>query len=104
MFTKAFMRALGERAVKTFCQTMGALMLAAQLGLSTQIIADFDWALLLSMLWTAGVATLLSVMTTIGSGLVTGGNASLVRGSEVTTDNGLLHLPAPDDDDGRPVL
>lgn len=91
MFNKAFMQALAERSIKTFCQALAALLLAG----ATNLL-EVDWV---SVLATAGMTTLLSVLTTLGSGVVTGGNASLATGSEVTTDNGLLHLP----DDGQPV-
>ena len=58
MFTQHFWTATAERAVKTFAQSLFALLSAAQLGL-----LDVDWVTTLS---TAGMATLLSVLTSVG--------------------------------------
>lgn len=76
MFTRPFLLALLERAAKTAAQAVGGLLVA-------MIAAGgpIDWVALLS---TAGLITLASVLTTIGSGVATGGNASLATGSEVT--------------------
>ena len=86
MFTTAFWRALFERAVKTAAQALAALLVAGAAN-----VIDVDWK---SVLGTAGLTTLASILTTIGSGAITGGNASLATGSEVTTDNGLDLPPA----------
>lgn len=56
--TKAFLARVGERAVKTFCQTEAALLTAAGTGL-----LDTDWTSSLSV---SGMAALLSVLTTVG--------------------------------------
>jgi hypothetical protein len=59
VYTAAFWRAALERAVKTFAQTLAALLGAGGLGLLTA-----PWTNALS---TAGLAALLSVLTSIGS-------------------------------------
>lgn len=75
MWTGAFWKALAERAIKTFCQALAALLVA-------------DGADILSMNWgdalsVAGMAALVSVLTTIASGAITGGEASLVKAEVV---------------------
>ena len=76
MFTKKFAEALGERAVKTFVQAgLGALTAA---GVST--IYDVDWR---AAAGTALFATLFSVGTSILSGAVTGGDASITKAEVV---------------------
>lgn len=64
MWTKAFWLATGERAVKTFAQTLGALLLAAGTGL-----LDSSWTADFSV---AGMAALLSVLSSVGSGALPG--------------------------------
>jgi Putative lactococcus lactis phage r1t holin len=59
MFGHYFWQATVERAVKSFAQSLLALLSAQQLGL-----LDVDWVTTLS---TAGMATMLSVLTSIGS-------------------------------------
>ena len=59
MFTVLFWKAAGERAVKTFAQTAAALLVAAGTGL-----LDSDWQTTGSV---AGMAALLSVLTSVGS-------------------------------------
>ena len=93
MFTKAFWKALAERAVKTFAQAAAALLIAG----ATDLL-QVDWKTVLA---TAGLTTLASILTTIGSGAITGGNASLATGSEVTTPPGAI---AVDPDGDQPVL
>lgn len=93
MFTAAFWKALAERAIKTFAQAVAALMVA-----DAADLLSVDWKAVLA---TAGLTTLASILTTIGSGAVTGGNASLAQGSEVTTPPGSI---AVDPDGEAPVL
>lgn len=93
MFTAAFWKALAERAIKTFAQAVAALMVA-----DAADLLSVDWKAVLA---TAGLTTLASILTTIGSGAVTGGNASLAQGSEVTTPPGAI---AVDPDGEAPVL
>ena len=59
MFSSAFWRATVERAVKSFAQSLVAILGAAQVGL-----LDANW---LSALSIAGMALLLSVLSSIGS-------------------------------------
>lgn len=59
MWTKAFWRAAAERSIKTFAQTAAALLVAAGTGL-----LDSDWQSTASV---AGMAALLSVLTSVGS-------------------------------------
>jgi hypothetical protein len=59
MFSHRFWQATFERAVKSFAQSLLALLSAQSLGL-----LDIAWVTTLS---TAGMATLLSVLTSIGS-------------------------------------
>jgi hypothetical protein len=65
MFTQYFWKATFERAVKSFAQSLLALLSAQQLGLF-----DVDWVTNVS---TAGMVTLLSVLTSLASSQV--GNA-----------------------------
>jgi hypothetical protein len=65
MFTQYFWKATFERAVKSFAQSLLALLSAQQIGL-----LDVRWATTLS---TAGMVTLLSVLTSLASSQV--GNA-----------------------------
>ena len=59
MFDKRFWIAAAERAVKTFAQTLVALIGTGAVG-----IMDLDWA---QMIGVSLTATLLSVLTSIGS-------------------------------------
>lgn len=71
MFTLAFIRATAERGVKTFAQSLGAVLAANGLGLIST-----DWVATLS---TAGMAALLSILTSIGSDQLTGTGPSLTN-------------------------
>lgn len=70
MFTAAFFRALLERAVKTFAQSLVALLVAS----GTDLIHT-NWGQNLSV---AGMASLLSVLTSIASG-GTGNGPSAIK-------------------------
>lgn len=59
MFTKKFWRLAGERAIKSFAQSLAALLGASGLGL-----LDAPWLTLMSL---AGMAGLLSVLTSLAS-------------------------------------
>ena len=74
MFTLEFLAALGERALKTFAQSAAALLLAGGFGL-----LDADWVSVVSV---AGMAAVVSALTSIGSGAITDGSPSLT-GAEV---------------------
>ncbi|WP_079125770.1 holin [Streptomyces sp. ERV7] len=59
MFTKAFWKATAERAIRTFAQSLAAVLTAGATNLF-----DVDWKAALA---TAGLATLASVLMAIGS-------------------------------------
>lgn len=64
MWTKLFWKDVAERSVKTFAQTLVALLLVAP---QTPVIG-FDWPTLLA---TAATSAVISVLTSIASGLAT---------------------------------
>jgi len=64
VFSKKFVVAALERAVKTFAQAAVAFLAAGATGL-----IDVDWVQLASV---SGLAALVSVLTSVGSGAVTG--------------------------------
>lgn len=63
MFNQTFWKDTAERAVKTFAQSFGAVLIASGTGL-----LDVDWINALSV---AGLATVISVATSVG-GIKTG--------------------------------
>ncbi|MEV0113071.1 holin [Streptomyces sp. NPDC050844] len=66
MWTVVFWKATAERALRTFAQSLGAVLVAG----ATSLL-DVDWEAALA---TAGMATLLAVLTAVGAGKVgTGG-------------------------------
>jgi len=69
-----FLKALGERALKTFCQS-----LVVALGAGATDLLSVGWTQALSM---AGMATLLSVLTSVASSRLLGDpdSPSLVPG------------------------
>lgn len=71
MFTLTFWKDAFERAVKTFAQAAVAVLTANATGL-----LDADWVTVASV---AGLAAVVSVLTSVGSGAVTHGDASLVK-------------------------
>ncbi|MDT2575974.1 holin [Lactococcus petauri] len=71
MFTKTFLKDTAERAVKTFAQSMVAVMTAGSTG-----VLDVDWVNALSV---SLLATLVSVLTSIGSGTVGDQSASVIN-------------------------
>jgi hypothetical protein len=73
---KAFALATLERAVKTFAQTLAAVVIADQV---TSIV-DADWK---AYLGAAGLAALLSVLTSVASGSIGGTGPSLATESTV---------------------
>lgn len=71
MFTKTFLKDTAERAVKTFAQSLAAVMTAGATG-----VLDVDWMNALSV---ALLATLVSVLTSFGSGYVGDDSASAIN-------------------------
>ena len=65
LWTKAFWKGTGERAIKTFCQSLVAIIGVGAIG-----ILDVDWAGALSV---AALATVVSVLTSIGNADFTAG-------------------------------
>lgn len=70
MFTKKFWKDTAERAVKTFAQSLAAVMTAGATG-----VLDVDWVNALSV---SLLATLVSVLTSVGSGYVGDDSASAI--------------------------
>ena len=71
MFNQTFLKDTAERAVKTFAQSMVAVMTAGATG-----VQDVDWVNALSV---SLLATLISVLTSIGSGTVGDQSASAIN-------------------------
>ncbi|ANA49622.1 holin [Lactococcus garvieae] len=71
MFTKTFLKDTAERAVKTFSQSLAAVLAAGATG-----ILDVDWMNALSV---SLLATLVSVLTSLGSGTFGEQSASAVK-------------------------
>lgn len=71
MFTKLFLKDTAERAVKTFAQSLAAVLTAGATG-----VLDVDWTNALSV---SLLATLVSVLTSLGSGYVGDDSASAVK-------------------------
>lgn len=63
MFTKAFLKAAAERAVKTFAQTLAGFIVVVGAG-----VGDIDWSRSLSVAAVATVASLLSSVVSSGIG------------------------------------
>jgi hypothetical protein len=77
MFTVAFWKAAAERALKTFAQAFAAFLVADATG-----ILDIDWVKGASI---AGLATLLSVLTSIGSDAMTSTSGPSLTDAETLT-------------------
>lgn len=71
MFTKIFLKDTTERAIKTFAQSLAAVMTAGATG-----VLDVDWMNALSV---SLLATLVSVLTSFGSGYVGDDSASAIN-------------------------
>lgn len=105
MFTKAFALAALERAVKTFAQSLAALLVADGTDLLTT-----NWGDRLSV---AGMAAVVSVLTSVASGSLGSNGPSL--GAETLTPTvaaeadsesptGAVAGPAADVPEGEPVV
>jgi hypothetical protein len=77
MWTTAFWKASAERAIKTFAQAFAAFLVANATG-----ILDIDWVNAASV---AGLATLLSVLTSIGSDVLTAAPGPSLTDAETLT-------------------
>lgn len=78
IFSKAFWKGTGERAIKTFAQSLVAFVAA-------------DFASIVEVPWqdaagVAGLAAMLSVFTSIGNADFTAGNGGVPVGTIVTPD------------------
>ena len=91
IWTIVFWRATTERAIKTLAQTAAALIVAAGTGL-----LDTDWLTVASV---AGMAAVVSLLTSIASDAATGDGPSLGGGEVVA---GSATVTAPDDDTDIP--
>ena len=87
MFAGHFWKATAERAVKSFAQSLLAILSASSLGLLA-----VDWVVCLS---TAGMATLLSVLTSIGSTRIGDGDDPAALPTASTTPT-TASAPAPE--------
>ena len=90
MWTRTFGLAVLERATKTFAQSAGALLVAAGTGL-----LDADWIQILSV---SGMAAVVSVLTSVGTGAVTDGSPSV--GSVETVAEWPIYEPQRAEDPG----
>lgn len=93
--TTAFWRATAERSIKTFAQTLAALLVAD----GTDLLAA-DWPGRLSV---AGMAALVSILTSIASDAATGDGPSL-GGGEVVDEPHDPNEPIGYDGHGSPVF
>lgn len=71
MFTKTFWKDTVERALKTFAQSLAAVMTAGATG-----VLDVDWVNALSV---SLLATFVSILTSVGSGYVGDDSASAIK-------------------------
>jgi hypothetical protein len=85
MFTTAYLKSLGERALVVFAATLGSLLSAGGFGL-----LDAPWQQSLSA---AGLAALLAVLVSVGGGAATTSNAPALTSNE--TENQLANPSKP---------
>lgn len=78
MWNRAFWAAAVERAVKTLAQTAAALLVGSGTGL-----IDADWLAVASV---AGMAAVVSLLTSVGSGALTDGGPSLTDAEVLPED------------------
>ncbi len=76
MFNRIFIRATVERAIKTWAQSAGALLVGDGAGLLT-----VDWVDVLSV---SGLAAVISVLTSIGSYTVGNDGPSLISAEQLS--------------------
>lgn len=82
MFTRLFWKDAAERAIKTFAQTLGALLLTVA---ATSLIA-LDWPVLLGV---AGTSAVISLCTSIGGNAVTSNVPTVSPASIAKDDRGI---------------
>ena len=75
ILTGRFWAAALERAVKTWCQVVASILIAAGTGL-----LDTDWLTALSV---SGMAAVISLLTSVGSDVATGSGPSLTSSERV---------------------
>ncbi len=75
IWTRDFWKAAGERAIKTFAQAEAALLVADGTG-----ILNTDWT---SSLSAAGMAAVISLLTSVASDAVTAGDGPSLNNAEV---------------------
>ncbi len=80
MFTLLFWKALAERSLKTFAQAAAALLIGDGVGLLT-----VDWVSVGSV---AGLAAVISALTSIGTAAATDGSPSMVHAEVLTVPDG----------------
>lgn len=76
IWTRTFWRAAAERSIKTLCQAAAALIVADGTGL-----LDTDWLTVASV---AGMAAVVSLLTSVGSDALTGSGPSLTDAEALT--------------------
>lgn len=86
MFDMNFWKASAERAVKTFVQTLVALLGTNEMG-----VIAVDWAQALSV---AGSATLLSFLTSLASANFGGTAGPSLAGESTHPDTVVIEVPA----------
>lgn len=79
LWTLAFWRAAAERSIKTLAQTAAALIVADGTGL-----LDTDWLTVTSV---AGMAAVVSLLTSVGSDALTGSGPSLTDAEVITGED-----------------
>jgi hypothetical protein len=85
MWTKAFWKGLGERAIKTFFQSGVAAVATAGIEAGVGGVDSVNW---ISVGSVALLATILSVATSIGNADFTAGGATLKTGGTTTITDG----------------
>lgn len=83
IWTLAFWKGTAERALKTFGQTFVATVMTMVLGIDLPGIQDLNWVGVLSV---AALATLLSVMTSIGNADFTAGEVQVAPANPPTVE------------------
>lgn len=81
LWTKQFWGAASERAIKTFAQALAGLLVAGAVG-----ILETTWIPILSL---AGMQFILSILTSVGSGIITHSGPSLAPGEVVVARRAL---------------